>query len=417
MFWNKTPSHKLNRKEFLTLTGAGLLSAALPTWVKRAVASMPQGSVDGKQVVVLFQRGAADGLNIIPPYADPLYRRSRPTIGLAEPGQKNGVIDLDGRFGLHPALASLKPMWDQKRFAVVHAAGSPDGTRSHFDAQDNMETGTPGIRSTQDGWLNRALLPFLDKSTSPLTAVSISPRLPRILRGGFPVTSMNNIQSYKFLGGPEAQKSFEEMYQKNVDLVLSSAGKETADAVKMLQDVQMNDRGDKSAGSYQKNKISRDLYEVSRLIRSNVGLRVGFVEMGGWDHHANEGSADGVLNQRLTELGGAIASFYESLGNRADDVLLVTMTEFGRTMEENGNRGTDHGHGSVMMLFGGGIKGGKVYGRWPGLEKENLNEGRDLEVTTDFRQVLSEIVGKQLAVKDLDKVFPRFKPGQSVGFV
>src|SRR5581483_3032582 len=298
MFWNK--SKKLTRRDFLAAAGAGLMTVAVPSWIRRAVAGMTEPAAGDKIMVVLFQRGAADGLNIVAPHADPLYRQLRPSIALADPAREHGVIDLDGKFGLHPAMAPLKPLWDQKRFAVVHAAGSPDPSRSHFDAQDNMETGTPGIRTTQDGWLNRAMLPFAGSKTSPLTAVAISPRLPRILRGGFPVTSMNNLQSYKFLGGPAAEQSFEDMYEKNIDLMLSGAGRETAEAVKMLESVQMDDKSDKAAGAYQRNKVARDLHELTKLIKARVGLRVGFVEMGGWDHHANEGAADGVMNQRLT---------------------------------------------------------------------------------------------------------------------
>jgi uncharacterized protein (DUF1501 family) len=404
---------KLSRRDFIKVSGVLATSVAfhaMPKWVF-AAASSP--SLSGKTLVVLFQRGAADGLNIVVPFKDPIYRNSRPTIGLGEPGQDKGVLDLDGQFGLHPALEPLMPLWKSGNFALIQAAGSPDGTRSHFDAQDNMETGTPGIKVTADGWLNRALqtLPKLPKNS--LAAVAVSPRLPRILRGDYPVTTFSNLQNYKFYGGADEEASFDAMYEQSIDSLLSGAGKETRLSVDILQKVLVEGPQQAEDAGYPKSKESQSFFQLARVIKAKIGLKVGFVDIGGWDDHVQE---ENRLQKGLTDLGGAMAAFYKDLGDQAGDVLLVSMTEFGRTIQENGNRGTDHGHASVMMLMGGGVKGGKVYGRWPGLQPENLFEGRDLQVTTDFRQVLTETLNNHLGIADVSGIFPGFQPGIQLGF-
>jgi uncharacterized protein (DUF1501 family) len=404
------------RREFLKLSGLaalGLFSLGVPSWIYAAAELLTKRK--DKTLVVLFQRGAADGLNMVVPYREADYYRMRPTIALKGPGQEGGVLDLDGTFGLHPALAPLMPMWKSGNLALIHAAGSPDPTRSHFEAQDNMETGTPGFKATQDGWLNRALQQVSKKNRNPLTALAVSPRLPRALRGDFPVTTMNNMESYRFLGGAGPEASFEMMYEKSVDLLLSGTGQATADSVNLLQDVLKSQPENLSAG-YGKDRASKSLSQLARVIKAKKGLRAGFLDIGGWDHHLNEGSTDGQLNSHLKDLGEGLAAFYRDLGDMAGDVVVVTMTEFGRTVQENGDRGTDHGHGSVMTVLGGEVKGGKVYGRFPGLQKEALFEGRDLEVTTDFRQVLSELLELHLGLKD-PTIFPNFKPGSYFGLV
>ncbi len=408
---------KLSRRELFKWGGiglAGLTLAAMPRWA-RAAASMAQDSP--KILIVLFQRGAADGLNIISPFNDPYYHKARPTIALNAPGQDKGALDLDGKFGLHPALGALMPMWKAGTFAAIQAVGSPEETRSHFEAQDNMETGTPGVKVTPDGWLDRVLSDNYTSNKSPLTAVSISPRLPRILRGNYPVTSFPNLNAYKFSGGALQASSFEELYAGSIDKLLSGVGKETEDSVNMLQKITGGKPQKPEDAGYPKGNLCRSFYEMSRIIKANVGLRIGFMDIGGWDHHANEGSTDGQLNQHLRELGDSIAAFYQDMGSQAQDILLVTMTEFGRTLQENGDRGTDHGHASCMMVFGGNIKGGKVYGTWPGLAPDQLYEGRDLQVTTDFRQVHNEILTGHLGLTSTTDAFPGFTPGANLGFV
>ena len=338
---------------------------------------------------------------------------SRPTLALGEPGQAKGVLDMDGQFGLHPGLGPLMPLWESGNLGFIQAAGCPDGTRSHFDAQDNMETGTPGIRMTPDGWLNRALQTFPKTPKASLAALAVSPRLPRILRGDFPVTTFTNIQNYKFYGGADEEASFDQMYEQSIDSLLSGAGKQTSESVDALQKILAEGPQKAEDAGYPKSTESNSFFQLARVIKAKMGLKVGFVDIGGWDDHVQE---ENRLQKGLEDLGGALAAFYRDLGTQAGDVLLVSMTEFGRTLQENGNRGTDHGHASVMMVLGGGVKGGKVYGQWPGLEPENLFEQRDLQVTTDFRQVLTEALGNHLEVSDISYVFPGFQPGKAVGY-
>jgi uncharacterized protein (DUF1501 family) len=394
-----TSDRRLTRRQFLTMGGFAAVSLGLPRWA-RAAADAAKSS--GKTLVVVLQRGAMDGLNVVVPFQDAVYRKARPTIALLPPGKSGGVLDLDGTFGLHPALAPLMPLYKQGRIAFVQAAGSPDGTRSHFDAQDYLESGTPGFKTTEDGWLNRALT-AKKLARDPLAGVAIVPRLPRILRGGFPVAALNRADELK---NAPLENSLEALYEGAVDALLSGAAHDLGEARKRLDVIQKAAPDAPQVAGYPKAKIGRDLFELARILKAGVGTRVGLVEVGGWDHHFNEGGAEGQLAKRLEELGGAIAAFYEDLGSRAQDVVLLTMTEFGRTVEENGNGGTDHGHASVMMLVGGSVKGGRVYGRWPGLDPKARFESRDLEVTTDFRRVAGEAAAKHLGLSDLSSVFP-----------
>lgn len=394
------PEPEMTRRRFLALGGLALAGwGFVPEWA-RAAAAAARGA--RKILVVLFQRGAADGLNIIPPYADPDYRKARPTIRILEPGRPEGALDLDGRFGLHPGLAPLMPLWKEGRFAVVHAAGSPDGTRSHFDAQDCMESGTPGRKSTSDGWLNRALT-AARVPRGPLAAVALAGRTPRTMAGAYPVLAVSSADQLR--AGGAAADSFEAVYEDAVDDLLSGPARDLGRARKAVAGLEKADARAVEEAGYPKGKLGRDFFEVARLIKAGVGLRVGFLEAGGWDHHFNEGSTQGQLARRLDELGGSIAAFYQDLGAAGDEVLLITMTEFGRALEENGNGGTDHGHGSVMTLFGP-VKGGKVYGNWPGLGQASLYESRDLAVTTDYRAVVGEVLRGHLGLTDTAAVFP-----------
>jgi uncharacterized protein (DUF1501 family) len=394
-----TRDKRLSRREFLALGGFAAVSLGLPRWARAAA---DEARRSGKTLVVILQRGAMDGLNVVAPFGDPVYRKARPTIALPPPGKPGGVLDLDGTFGLHPALAPLMPLFKQGNAAFVQAVGSPDGTRSHFDAQDYMESGTPGVKTTEDGWLNRALT-AKKWARDPMAAVAIVPRLPRILRGSAPVVALNRADELK---GAPLENSLEALYDGAVDALLSGAGHDLGEARKSLDGISKAAPDAPQQAGYPKAKIGRDLFELARVLKAGLGTRVGYVEVGGWDHHFNEGGSEGQLAKRLEELGGAIAAFHEDLGSRAQDVLLVTMTEFGRTIEENGNGGTDHGHASVMMLVGGNVKGGRVYGRWPGLDPKARFESRDLDVTTDFRSVAGEAAAKHLGLKDLSAVFP-----------
>jgi len=384
-------------------------TAAIPNFLSRAVFAAETATQGRKRLVIIFQRGAADGLNIVVPHAESSYYAMRPTIAIP----RQNVIDLDGFFGLHPSMASFKPLWDQGHLAIVHAAGSPDTTRSHFDAQDYMESGTPGVKSTEDGWLNRTLR--VDKQAdpdSPFRAIALGSRLPRILTGPSPAVAIDNVNNFGVGGNNKAAQplanTFEAMYASSVDTVLHGTGTETFDAVKMLKSADPNKYTPAAGANYPNGGLGQALRQVAQLIKADLGVEVAFTDVGGWDHHVNEGSVQGQIANRLQDLSQSMSAFWTDLGDLAESTVVVTMSEFGRTARENGNRGTDHGHANVMFVMGGPVKGGRVYGRWPGLAPEQLNEGRDLALTTDFRRVLGEAVYRHLGAKDLNAVFPGF---------
>lgn len=381
----------------LALFGVG----AAPQWLARAA-----GGPERKKILVaVLQRGAADGLNIVVPHGDRRYAELRPTIGIA----RDRVIDLDGFFGLHPQLEPLKPLYDAKQLAIVHATGSPDATRSHFDAQDYMESGTPGLKSTSDGWMNRALPRETDPS--PLRAVSASGNLAKTLRGPQAAVAIGNLNDFQVRDRKMAG-DYQAMYAASGDARLQTAGKETFEAIRMLESVRRANPSPENGAVYPRGRLGQSLNQVAQLVKGNVGLEAAFADMGGWDHHTNEVPQ---MENQLREFGQALAAFHRDLGDRMEDVVVVTMSEFGRTARENGTRGTDHGHANVMFAMGGGIHGGRVAGRWPGLEAEQLYEGRDLAVTTDFRDVLGEIVTTHVGRTDLQAVFPGFRPGAAPG--
>lgn len=403
--------NKLSRRDFLKVSGAagaGLALWSLPPWLHAAARAASPGSAH-KTLVVILQRGAADGLNIVVPFNDPNYLSARPTIGLKYGSGQ--VLDLNGQFGFHSALEPLAPLFKDGHLAVVHAAGSPDGTRSHFDAQDYMETGTPGNKGTADGWLNRAASCLPHAGEDPLTALAISPKPPRILRGPIPVTSMTSLKDYDFTQGDTTADAFAAMYSGTN--FLSKAGKATADSVKRLKSLLAASTPSGFVG-YGNGPLSHALSDLAKVLKSGAEVRVAFIDIGGWDHHTGE---EYRLKELLTDWGKALSAFWKDLDAKAKDVVLVSMTEFGRTIEENGSRGTDHGHASAMFVMGGPVRGGKVYGQWPGLERENRYENRDLAVTTDFRTVLSEALSGHLRVGGLSRVFPGFVPAKNVGFL
>ena len=364
-----------------------------------------------KVLVTIFQRGAVDGLNVVVPHGEGEYYNLRPTIAIPKPGKTDGAVDLDGMFGLHPSLAALEPLWKSKQMAIIHAAGSPDNTRSHFDAQDYMESGTPGNKSTGDGWLNRAMQQVKEKDESPFRAVAMTQQLPRSLYGRAPSVAMTNLSDFAIRAGVYTQNlkgGFEGLWDQNAKDSLGETGKETFEAVNFLKQANPAQYKPENGAVYPNSPLGRSLMQIAQLIKAGVGLEVAFTEAGGWDTHVNEGGPRGQLANLLRDFGNAIAAFSTDLGKRMDDVVLLTMSEFGRTARENGSRGTDHGHGNVMFAVGNGVKGGKVYGDWKGLKSDQLNEGRDLAVTTDFRDVFAEAASKQLGVRDLKAVFPQY---------
>jgi uncharacterized protein (DUF1501 family) len=398
--------------------------SSMPAFLQRAVAST-SGS-GKKQLVVLFQRGAADGLNIVVPFGEPNYYRMRPSIAIPQPKRGGGetAIDLDGFFGLHPSLAPLAPVFQKNDLAIVHAAGSPDPTRSHFDAQDYMESGTPGVKATEDGWLDRALGTIPEENATPFRAVAMGPNLPRMLRGNTGAIALPDLRQFKVQPQSAAMANvaeggFEALYAQTVDHALHGTGAETFEAIDMLKKIDMATFPPANGADYPKSPLGQKLQQIAVMLKANIGVEVLFVDCGGWDNHVNEGGVQGQLSNLLKELGQTLAAFYQDMGDRMSDVVVVTMSEFGRTAKENGNRGTDHGHANCMFVMGGDVRGGRVYGKWPGLADQQLYEGRDLMLTTDFRAVVGEILTKHLGVKNLAPVFPGFdgNPHSSAGLI
>jgi uncharacterized protein (DUF1501 family) len=380
-----------------------------------------------KILIAVFQRGAVDGLSMVVPHGDPDYYSSRGNIAIARParGAAETTVDLDGFFGLHPSLAPLASIWADRRLAVVHACGSPDTTRSHFDAQDYMESGTPGVKSTADGWLARGLAAIpAHEPASPFRAVSVGPVLPRVLRGEVGAVAMNSVAEFDvkeggaMAGGAGARQGFESLYEQGVQDLLYGTGRETFEAVKMLKTAAPQRLAPANGAIYPRGRFGDSLKQIAQLIRADVGLEVAFADVGGWDTHAGQGNERGQLAVRLKDFAEGLAALDRDLGPRMSDVVVLTMSEFGRTVRENGNRGTDHGHATAMLVLGGAVKGGRVYGRWPGLRREQLFEGRDLAVTTDFRSLFTEVAVRHLGAP-AEPLFPGFasSPGALPGLL
>ncbi|HVD92184.1 MAG TPA: DUF1501 domain-containing protein [Vicinamibacterales bacterium] len=409
-----------SRRVFMKNGGLALLSLGFaPAFLARTVEAA--GATRRKILVTIFQRGAVDGLNMIVPFGEREYYASRPSIAVQRPNAADGAVDLDGFFGLHPRMATLKPLWDAKQLAIVHACGSPDGTRSHFDAQDYMETATPGVKSTQDGWLNRYLHAREHADATPFRAVALAPQMPRSLQGLEPALAMGQIGQFGIRAGQATdmvQASFESEYAAAADTVLNRTGGQAFDAMRMLKAADPAKYQPENGAEYPRSGYGEALRQIAQLVKADVGLEIAFAEAGGWDTHVNQGSSAGQLGTRLDDFSRGIAALARDLGDRMSDVVILTMSEFGRAVAENGNRGTDHGHGNAMMIIGGqNVRGGKVYGRWPGLAREQRYDGRDLAVTTDFRSVFAEVVRGHLGVNDTRTIFPGFADTQRLGVI
>jgi uncharacterized protein (DUF1501 family) len=404
----------LSRRTLIKGGACALVALAAPPRFLFRAAQAASGR--RRVLVAVFQRGAVDGLAMVPPHGDPAYALARPSIAIPAPRQSDAerAIDLDGFFALHPALAPLMSLWGQRALAVVHACGSPDVTRSHFDAQDYMETGTPGLKNTPDGWLARAI-GALPPAPSPLRAVAIGPSLPRTLRGSAAI-AMQNVRDFTVrlpAGQPGSPAGFESLYAQGVHDLLHGSAQEAFDAVRMLRAADVARIPPAPGAEYPPGRLGQALRQIAQLIKANVGLEVAFADMGGWDTHVAQGAERGQLANRLREFAAALAAFARDLGDRLADVVLLTMSEFGRTVAENGNRGTDHGHATAMLVMGGGVRGGRVFGRWPGLERARLFDGRDLTVTTDFRDLFSEVAVRHLGVPGAAELFPGWTPPSS----
>jgi uncharacterized protein (DUF1501 family) len=348
---------------------------------------------------------------MIAPHGDAAYYRERPRIAIPS----RDLIDLDGHFGLHPGLAALKPLWDNRSLAVIHAVGSPDTTRSHFDAQDYMESGTPGVKATPDGWLNRYCRHDREHADTPFRAVAFGPQLPRILAGSAPSLAIGDLQTFGLRAPREAARdrlteAFEELYQGAATGLLASSSAEAFEAVRQLREANPAQHRPAPGTEYPRGRFGQALMQIDQLIKADLGLQIAFADLGGWDTHVNQGASEGQLSLRLRELGQGLAAFTRDLGERTRDVVILTMSEFGRTVRENGNGGTDHGHATAMLALGGPVNGGRVLGRWPGLDPASRFEGRDVAVTTDFRDLFGEILARHLGAQDLTPVVPGFAP-------
>jgi len=366
-----------------------------------------------KQLIAIFQRGAVDGLNMVVPHGEADYYRARPSIAIPRPGASDGAVDLDGFFGFNPRLGALKPIWDRGELAVVHACGSPDSTRSHFDAQDYMETGTPGVKSTQDGWLNRYLQARRVQETNAFRAVALTQQLPRMLQGPASALAMSQVDQFGIRGGGGLRgdalgASFEAQYASAADQILSGVGREAFSAMKTLKSADPGQYRPEHGAEYPRGPFGQALRQIAQLAKADLGLEVAFADIGGWDTHVNQGGAVGQLAARLDDFSRSIAALVTDLGERMAETVVVTMSEFGRAVRQNGNRVTDHGHGNAMFEIGGGVRGRKVYGRWPGLAADKRFEGRDLAVTTDFRDVFGEIVVRHMGLANPDTIFPDY---------
>ena len=415
-----------SRRGFLKAGGLALFGigvGGVPTFIARAANSEKTTALYKKRkiMVCIFQRGAMDGLMAVTPFTDENLRAARPTLFMsaAKASTGNPLIDLDGRFGLHPAMRAFQPLFSEKRLAIVHGIGSPNNTRSHFDAQDYMEAGTPFNKGTASGWLNRAV-GLLGHDATPFRAVSLTSSMPRSFYGDNPSVAISNLQDFaiQMRGNPAganlAAKSFEDLYDKTSSGLLKQTGKESFDAVKLLQKTDTKNYQPSNSAIYPNSALGNSLKQIAQLIKMDVGLEVAFAESGGWDTHFNQGTEQGVFARNVTDLSNSISAFWTDMDSYQDDVTVMTMTEFGRTVKQNGSGGTDHGRGSCNFILGNDVNGGVVHGNLKSLSIENLEDGRDLPVTTDFRSVFSEVADKHLMIHNDRILFPDWT-GQKIG--
>jgi len=402
----------ITRRAFMRGGALALVSFGLdPLFLDRAAYAVarPHGLAARRTLVCLFQRGAVDGLNMVVPHGERLYYAERPRIAIPQ----TAVLDLDGHFGLHPGLRPLLPFWENASLAVVHAVGSPDTTRSHFDAQDYMESGTPGVKATRDGWGNRYCQHSREHSDTPFRAVAFGPQLPRLLAGSAPALAVDDLRTFGVRGAsPDGSerltRAFDDLYHGSATGLLASSSAEGFEAIQRLKQANPALLNPENGAEYPRGRLGLSLMQIAQLIKADLGLELAFADVGGWDTHVNQGSDQGQLSARLTELGQALAAFATDLGERMRDVVVLTMSEFGRTIRENGTNGTDHGHATAMLALGGTVRGKRVAGKWPGLDPAARFEGRDLAVTTDFRDLFGEVLLRHLGAGDLAAVFPDY---------
>ena len=417
----------MNRRQFIQKSGlaagTAIFTANASSWVARAAtpAATPAATTQQKRLVVVFLRGAVDGLNIVVPYRETAYYEARPKIAIPQPGQPSGALKLSDTFGLHPALDSIYPLWQQGSLAFVHACGSPDETRSHFDAQDYMESGTPGVKTTTDGWMNRLLAVLSERNgRNIIQAINVGPTTPRILAGPMTIASLasgRNAARPLPLDNVRVSAAFDQLYRDQGALAQAyKEGQLARQALLKDLDAEMKMANN---GAPLPNGFSNDTQRLAQVMRQDSRVHLAFLALGGWDTHVNQGGSQGQLARNLEALGKGLATLKEGLGPVYDQTTVVVLSEFGRTVAENGNGGTDHGHGNVLWLLGGGVRGAQVYGRFPGLQSNQLHEGRDLAVTTDFRTVMSSLLTQHLDLSpaQIAKIFPGYSAPQSLSLI
>ena len=420
----------MQRRIFLKSGALALVTMGLsPRFLRRAVLhAETRAAARGKTLICLFQRGAADALNVVVPHGDPFYYSLRPSIAIAAPARSaggEGALDLDGFFGLHPALAPLVPLYQRGMLAPIHAVGSPSSTRSHFDAQDFMETATPDDKSTRDGWLNRLLAATNQEASARLAAaadharpaalrgIALAAQPPRALDGAAPTTALRSLDELRVRAGGADAAQLEALYQTMGTDLVHGDGSDAREATRILRTLDPATYAPSNGATYPLSDFGRRLEQIAQLVKADVGMEIAFADIGGWDTHVNQGGATGQLAGRLDDFARSIAALVTDLGERMSDVVILTMSEFGRMARENGNRGTDHGHAGAMFAVGGSVRGGRVYGRWPGLGPDKLYEGRDLALTTDFRSVFAEISQRHMGAVRSEALFPGFAPADA----
>lgn len=405
------------RREFLRAAVGGVATASWPGWLPRMSFAPAQSAPRGDLLVCVFLRGAADALNVIVPHGEARYYALRPKLAIARPDDRRAqaaarALDLDGFFGFHPAFAPLLPAWRAGQLAIVHACGAPDESRSHFQAMELMERGIGEPTGPASGWIGRHLASLDNGNTSPLRAIGLGARVPRALQGAVPAAALRSIADFHLGGDQRAAARFRAALAAihAGDGPLDARGRETLDLLDTLDTLDPATYRPAPGARYPTSEFGLALRQVAMLAKAEVGLEVACLDVGGWDTHVAQGGAEGALAALLRELAGGLAALHADLQEQADRLLVVTLSEFGRRAAENGGQGTDHGHGGAMLLLGGGIVGGRVHGTWPGLAPEQLVGPGDLAVTTDYRDILGEVVGRRLGNPRLDAVFPGYAP-------
>jgi uncharacterized protein (DUF1501 family) len=390
-----------------------MLTQALPTWMPRLSFAPVNTAPRGDTLVVVFLRGAADVLNMVVPHGEDAYYQLRPSLGIPRPDDSNAkkeerAVDLDGFFGLHPTMQPLLDAWQSEQLAIIHACGAPDESRSHFKAMELMERGVDDERGPASGWIGRHLATLNTDNSSPLRAVGMGTRPQRSLSGSVPVSALRSIADFHMGGDARALQqmrlALNTVYQDDV------LGQDTLSIMDTLQTLDPLKYTASREAIYPDTEFGMALKQTAMLIKANVGLEVSAIDVGGWDTHFAQGSAIGLMPNLMKDLAEGLAAFHADMFDHMNNLTTVTMSEFGRRASENGSLGTDHGHGSMMMVLGGHVDGGKVHGEWPGMRAGQLIGPGDLAVTTDYRDVLSEVLTKRLNNPATDQIFPEYQP-------